>query len=187
MCVAAVAAAHGIRGAFRLKSFTERPEDIIAYGPVHDRNGKRLFTLDIVGPAKGGVIAKADGIIDRDAAEALRGTELFVPRTALPAPDEDEFYYSDLEGLDAFHVDGSRIGVVKRVVDHGAGDLLEVVDHQGQLQIFPFDKTTVPVIDLDQGRLDIAPRPEVVVPPNTSAEPEPGAPPGSADMVDDKA
>ncbi|MDH3660399.1 MAG: ribosome maturation factor RimM [Alphaproteobacteria bacterium] len=163
VCVAAIAAAHGVRGAFRLKSFTERPEDVAAYGPVFDRTGRRLFTLDVVGPAKGGVVVKVDGIDDRDAAEALRGTELFVPRTALPDPDDDEFYYSDLEGLEAYHTDCSRFGVVKRVVNHGAGDLIEIVDDRGQLHIIPFDKTSVPVIDLKGRRLEVTPRPELVV------------------------
>ncbi len=163
VCVAAVATAHGVRGALKLRCFTERPEDVAAYGPLFDNRGRRLFNLSIVGPTKGGVIAKADGIEDREAAEALRGTELFVPRSALPETDDDEFYYSDLEGLDVIDADGARLGVVKRVVNHGAGDLIEVVDEQGQLQILPFDKTTVPVIDLDNRRLQVAPRPEVVV------------------------
>ena len=163
MCVAAVAAAHGIRGAFRLKCFTERHDDVAAYGAVFDRHGKCLFTLEVIGPAKGGVIVKAEGIDDREAAEALRGTELYVPRAALPDPDDDEFYYSDLEGLDAFNRDGSRFGVVKRVVNHGAGDLIEITDEDGRLHILPFDKASVPVIDLQNRRLEVAPRPEVVV------------------------
>lgn len=163
VCVAAVAAAHGIRGAFRLKCFTEKPEDVTAYGPVFGREGRQLFSLDVIAPAKGGVIVTADGIDDRNAAEALRGLELFIPRTALPDPDEDEFYYSDLEGLDVFHTDGQRLGTVRRVVNHGAGDLIEIADDRGRLQILPFDKASVPSIDLENGRLEVAPRPEVVV------------------------
>lgn len=162
VCVAAVAAAHGVRGAFKVKSFTEQPEDVAAYGPVFDKTGKRLFTLEIIGPAKGGVIAKAAGIADREAADALRGTELFVPRTALPDPDDDEFYYSDLEGLDVFDANGITFGSVKRVVNHGAGDLIEITDGNGTLHILPFDQATVPVIDLENHRIEIAPRPEIV-------------------------
>ena len=165
MCVAAVAAAHGIKGALKLKSFTERPEDVAAYGPLFDRKGKHLFTLTVVGPAKGGVIAKADGIDDRDAAEALRGIELFVPRDVLPDTDEDEFYVHDLEGLDVFEAGGGRLGVVKQVVNHGAGDLLEIADDDGRLRILPFDKASVPVIDLEKGRLDVVLRPEIVAEP----------------------
>ena len=163
VCVAAVAAAHGIRGALKLKSFTERPEDVAAYGPVFDRDGNPLFKLSVIGPTKGGVIAKADGVEDRNTAEGLRGTELFVPRDAFPEPDDDEFYYSDIEGLDVFDARGERLGVVKRVINHGAGDLLEISDPGGRLQILPFDKATVPVVDIENRRLEITPRPEVVV------------------------
>ncbi len=160
--MAAIAAAHGIRGAFRLKSFTETPDDVAAYGPVFDRHGQRLFALEIIRPAKGGVIAKAEGVVDRNAAEALRGTELFVPRSALPEPDDDEFYYGDLEGLDVFDGDGARVGVVRRVVNHGAGDLIEITDDAGKLRLVPFDKASVPVIDVENRRLEIASRPELV-------------------------
>lgn len=163
ICVAVVATAHGVRGALKLRCFTERPEDVAAYGALFDRHGHRLFNLTIVSAAKGGAIAKADGIDDREAAEALRGVELFIPRSALPEPNEDEFYYSDLEGLDVVDTDGVRLGVVKQVVNHGAGDLIEMQNDQGELQIFPFDKATVPVIDLDNRRLQVAPRPEVLV------------------------
>lgn len=160
--MAAVATAHGIRGALKLRCFTAQPEDVASYGPIYDRQGQRLFKLTVIGSAKGGVIAKADGIDDRSAAEALRGTELFVPRSALPEPDDDEFYYGDLQGLTAVRTDGSRFGIVKQVTDHGAGDLIEIAGDDGDLHILPFDKATVPTIDLDRKLLVIAPRAEVV-------------------------
>lgn len=163
VCVAAVATAHGIRGALKLRCFTEQPEDVARYGPVYDKHGDRLFSLEIIAPVKGGVVAKAEGVNDRNAAEAYRGVELFVPRSALPDPEDDEFYYSDLEGLDAFYPDGSRLGTVKRVVNHGAGDLIEIMDHGGDLHILPFDRVSVPLVDLEAGRLEVSPRPEVVV------------------------
>ena len=163
ICVAAVATAHGVRGALKLRCFTERPEDVAAYGPLFDQQGRRLFSLTIVSVAKDGAIAKAEGIDDRNAAEALRGTELFIPRSALPEPNEDEFYYSDLEGLDVVDAEGAHLGTVRQVVNHGAGDLIEMQNDQGQLQIFPFDKATVPIIDLDNRRLQVVPRPEVLV------------------------
>ena len=84
VCVAVVAGAHGLRGALKLRCFTERAEDVAAYGPVFDRNGNRLFELQVVGPAPGGVLARADRIEDRNAAEALRGIELFVPAPPCP-------------------------------------------------------------------------------------------------------
>lgn len=170
VCVAAVATAHGICGALKLRCFTEHPEDVASYGPLFDRRGRRLFELSIVGSAKGGVIAKAAGIDDREAAEALRGTELFVPRSALPEPDDDEFYYQDLEGLVAVDGDANRIGIVKRVVNHGAGDLIEIAADDDGTLIFPFDKATVPNIDLAAKQLTITPRREIIVEPETEVE-----------------
>ncbi len=168
ICVAAIATAHGVRGALRLRCFTEQPEDVASYGPLFDRQGRRLFDITIVGSAKGGVIVKADGVDDRNAAEALRGTELFVPRSALPEPDDDEFYYQDLEGLVAVDDKGQRIGIVKRVVNHGAGDLIEIASDDRDLLMFPFDKATVPDVDLAAKQLTITPRQEIVV--ETEAE-----------------
>ena len=167
ICVAAVATAHGVRGALRLRCFTEKPEDVAAYGPLFDQEGHRLFELTILGRAKDGVIAKADGIDDRDAAEALRGTELFVPRSALPDPGDDEFYYEDLQGLTAVSVDANPIGIVKQVANYGAGDLIEVTGDDGASRFFPFDKATVLSVDLAKGQLIIEPRFELVVEPET--------------------
>jgi 16S rRNA processing protein RimM len=162
VCVAAVAAAHGLRGAFKLRCFTERPEDVAAYGPVFDRDGNRLFELEVIGPAPGGVLARADRINDRNAAEALRGTELFVPRSALPDLPPDEFYYSDLEGMEAFHPDGSRFGVVQGVDNFGAGDVVEILVEDGRRLSLPFTRETVPSIDLEGRRLLVEVPDEIV-------------------------
>jgi len=168
VCVAAVATAHGVRGALKLRCFTDQPEDVASYGPLFNRQGERLFEITIVGDTKGGVIAKADGIDSREDAEALRGLELFVPRSALPEPDDDEFYYQDLEGLVAMDGDGQRMGIVKKVVNHGAGDLVEIAGDDGETLIFPFDKATVPAVDLTGRTLIITPRGEVVAEPEKS-------------------
>jgi 16S rRNA processing protein RimM len=161
VCVAAVAGAHGLRGALRLRCFTERPEDVAAYGPVFAQGGKRLFELKVIGAARGGVLAQASGIGDRDAAEALRGTELFVPRFALPEPAPDEFYYADLEGMEVLRPDGSRFGVVHGVENFGAGDVIEVEAEGGQRVSLPFTRETVPSIDLARRRLVVAPPAEL--------------------------
>jgi len=161
VCVAVVAGAHGLRGALRLRCFTERPEDVAAYGPVFAGSGERLFELEVIGATRGGVLAQADGIGDRDTAEALRGTELFVPRSALPELPPDEFYYSDLEGMEALRPDGSRFGVVHGVENFGAGDLIEVRADDGQRVSVPFTRQTVPTIDLERRRLVVQPPEEL--------------------------
>jgi len=161
VCVAVVATAHGIQGALKLRTFTERPEDVASYGPVHDRRGRRLFRLRVIGPARGGVLAEAKGVTDRDAAEALRGVELFVPRAALPDLDEDEFYQTDLEGLIALRADGSRLGIVRALENFGAGDVIEIAADDGRLLSLPFDRRTVPEVDLERGRLVVEPPAEL--------------------------
>jgi 16S rRNA processing protein RimM len=153
VCVAVVAGAHGLRGALKLRCFTERREDVAAYGPMFDGDGNRLFELQVIGPAPGGVLARADRIEDRSAAEALRGTELFVPRSALPDLPADEFYYTDLQGMEALRPDGSRLGIVQSVDNFGAGDVLEVLADDGRRLTLPFTRETVPSIDLERGRL----------------------------------
>lgn len=153
VCVAAVATAHGVRGAFRLRCFTERPEDATALGPVLDRDGRPLFPLNLVAHARGGLIVTAPGITDRDQALALKGLELFVPRARLPEPAEEEFYVTDLEGLAVERTDGTPLGEVRRVDNYGAGDVIEVRTGDGRLLDLPFDRATVPVVDLAGRRL----------------------------------
>jgi 16S rRNA processing protein RimM len=161
VCVAAVATAHGVQGALKLRTFTERPEDVAAYGPVYDHRGERLFELQIVGRAAGGVIVRAPGIEDRDAALALRGRELFVPRTVLPDLGADEFYVSDLQGLAVELPGGGRLGAVRAVENYGAGDVLEIIADDGRSLALPFDRETVPEIDIEGGRVVVAPPAEL--------------------------
>jgi 16S rRNA processing protein RimM len=162
VCVARIVAAHGLSGALKLRCFTERPADVAAYGPVFDQGGRRLFELSIIGEARGGVLARAIGVDDRNAAEALRGTELLVPRAALPTPGPDEFYHADLEGLLALRADGVRLGTVRGLVNFGAGDLIEIAADDGRTLSLPFDRQTVPVIDLERGRLVVEPPVELL-------------------------
>jgi 16S rRNA processing protein RimM len=157
VCVAAVASAHGVRGTLKLRCFTERPEDVAGYGPVFDKGGERRFEFEVIGATRGGVLVRAEGIDDRDAAEALRGKELFVPRSALPEPESDEFYCGDLEGMDVLGSDGSRLGVVRSVDNFGAGDLIEVQADDGQRLCLPFTREIVRTFDLVRRCLVIDP------------------------------
>ncbi len=170
LCVGVITAPHGVRGQVRVKSFTAAPDDIAAYGPLSDAAGERRFRLEIVGHAKGVLLARIKGISSREAAEALRGVELYVDRDILPEPeDEDEFYYADLLGLQAVLPTGEPYGRVKALHDFGAGDMIEIaVAGSGDI-LLPFTKVTVPEIDLDAGRI-------VVDPPEMYGDPEPSQP-----------
>jgi 16S rRNA processing protein RimM len=159
VCVAAVAAAHGVRGLVRLKPFTEQPEDCLAYGPLSTADGGRVFKLEKLGLHKGQVLVRIEGVNDRTAAEALRGTRLYVERDALPAPeDEDEFYHADLIGLKAVLTDGSELGIVRAVYDFGAGDTLEIKG-KGKPVLVPFTLEAVPEVDIAGGKVVIDPPP----------------------------
>lgn len=156
VCVAAVAAAHGVRGALKLKTFTEEPENVGAYGPLMDEAGRELFAVRVIAQAKGGVIVTAEGITDREAADALRGLRLYVPRARLPEPEDDSFYYEDLLGLVVEDSAGQELGRVTAVHDFGAGEVIEYQGAAGQSCMVPFTTALVPEVDLARGRLVIA-------------------------------
>jgi 16S rRNA processing protein RimM len=157
VCVAAVAAAHGVRGALKLKTFTEDPLNVGVYGPLLDEAGHELFTVRVIGPVKGGVTVAAEGITDRDAAEALRGLRLYVPRERLPEPEADSFYYEDLVGLTVVDTEGATLGQVAAVHDFGAGEVLEYRNEAGQTGMVAFTTALVPEVDLARGRVVVVP------------------------------
>jgi 16S rRNA processing protein RimM len=157
VCVGRIAGSHGVRGWVRITSYTEQPEDVGAYGPVSDETGERTFELEVMRMAKAQVLARIPGIGDRDAAEALRGLRLFVPRDRLPPPGPDEFYNDDLIGVAVETIDGTALGTVVSVQDFGAGAMLEVGAARGRTVLVPFTRDVVPVIDLPARRLVIDP------------------------------
>ncbi len=152
-----ITGAHGVRGEVRVKSFTADPAAIAAYGPLEDERGARRLSLTIAGAVRGMLIARIDGIADRDAAERLKGTRLFLPRAALPQPAEEEYYHADLIGLAVVLKDGAILGRVRAVHDFGAGDSLEVEEEDGGVVMVPFTETVVPVVDIAGGRLVVDP------------------------------
>jgi 16S rRNA processing protein RimM len=153
----AILGAHGIKGEVKVKSFAAKPPAIAEYGPLTDARSKCSFELGVVGTAdaaKGILIARIAGIADRNAAEALKGVELFVARERLPAPsDPEEYYLADLIGLGAFDAEGAKLGEIVSVDNYGAGDLLLVVPENGEGFVVPFAKAFVPVVDIAAGRV----------------------------------
>ena len=170
VCIGAIAGPHGVKGLVRVKSFTAVPEDVAAYGPVTDASGSRRFTLDLTGFTRNLLIARIEGVSDRNAAEALRGTELYVRRDDLPEAEEDEFYHADLIGLPVRHEDGTAFGTVMALYDHGAGDVIEIRTVDGGTELLSFNREVVPEIDLENGFLVVAPPAETYVRPGEDAE-----------------
>ena len=153
ICVGAIAGAHGVKGLVKIKSFTEEPDGVAAYGPLSDEAGEREFTIALTGRAKGLIIARIDGVEDRNMAEALRGTRLYVERAALPPTAEEAYYHTDLIGLEAVGMDGEPVGEVKALYNYGAGDVIEIQRRDKDLLLLPFTKAAVPEVDLEGGRL----------------------------------
>lgn len=154
ICVGAIAGAFGVHGLVRLKSFCADPEQIETYGPVQNEAGNRRFTIELDGPISGGFAAKLSGIDTKEEADALRGATLFVDRAVLPNLPDDEFYHADLIGLAVYDTGGAVIGQIQAVLNHGAGDLLEITGPQlkGAVQV-PFTRACVPTVDLSAGRV----------------------------------
>jgi 16S rRNA processing protein RimM len=171
--VAEIGAAHGIRGQVRLKSHTADPAAVADYGPLRDDAG-RLYRIRSLRPLKDDMLVVAfEGVTDRTAAEKLTRTLLYVDRSALPDPEDEEYYHADLVGLAVETVSGEAVGRVVAVQNFGADDLLDV-SRPGRRSVYvPFTRAIVPVVDLAGGRL-------VIDPPDGLLD-EPGPPPPEAD------
>ncbi len=158
ICLGLIVGSKGLRGEVRVKSYTEDPQDVAAYGPVFTGDGRTL-TLTVTGAAAGVVIAKVDGVTDRTAADALKGLELFVPRSALPPPGTDSLYQADLIGLRAERTDGEVLGTVVAFHNYGGGDVMEVKDAGGEEILIPFTEAAIAEVDMAARRVLVTPLP----------------------------
>jgi len=163
--VARFGAAHGVRGEIRLWSFTADPLAVADYGPLETKDGKRQFVIAALRPNKDFLVARIEGVGDRNAAEALRNVELYLPRARLPAIDEDDtWYYADLVGLAAVAPDGAAIGTVAAVHNFGAGDMIEIATASGgKTMLLPFSEAVVPEVDVKAGRIVVVMPKEIEV------------------------
>jgi 16S rRNA processing protein RimM len=138
--VGQILAAHGIKGEVKLKSFTEDPLNVGAYGPLQDEKGTTKYTIKIIGVHKGALIARVKGIADRNAAEALARTKpkLYVTRDQLPEPEKGRYYIEDLKGFSAVSEKGKVIATLKDIQNYGAGDILVLQPETGKEFMLPF-------------------------------------------------
>lgn len=161
VCVGKIGGPHGIGGDVKVHAYTEQP---IALGDFRDLrispDLKKVRISSLRQANKGGLIARIEGCEGRNAAEALRGLELLVPRDAFPEPQDDEYYLVDLEGLEAVDLAGAKIGKVKAVVNYGAGDLVVLTLDEprkgvGTEAILPFRKAIFPDVNLADGQVTV--------------------------------
>ncbi len=170
VCVAQIIGAHGVHGRVRLKSFTADPEAVFTYAPLTDEAGTRVFKVKMTGMGKDHFLATVEGLKDKTQADALKGTRLFVDRSALPDPeDEEEFYHADLLGLPTTTVAGQDFGTIKAIHDFGAGDMLEILHVSGKTVFIPFTKAVVPVVEVSVPRIVVDPPVNLFTP----AKPDP--------------
>ncbi len=165
--VGQVAGAFGVRGEVKITAFTANPLNLLTYKTLKRQDGSPGLMLVSGRAAKGAFIGRAKEIATREEAEALRGLKLYLPREALPPPDEDEFYLTDLIGLSAIDPAGAPVGRIKAVQNFGAGDLLEIEPAGGGATWWlPFTREAAPEVDVVGGKV-------VVVRPNEVGDEEP--------------
>ena len=156
ICVARIGAAHGVRGAVKLWTFTEDPFAVKDYGPLMTKDGARQFEIADVREAKDHLVATFKGVATRNDAEKLNGIELYIAREKLPATDDDEYYHADLIGLAAVNAANEPLGRVIAIHNFGAGDIIEIAPPgAAQTMLLPFTNAVVPTVDLAGGRVVI--------------------------------
>ena len=155
VCVARIGAAHGVRGAVKLWTFTDDPLAVRDYGPLMTKDGARQFEVTHVREAKDHLVATLKGVTTRDDAERLNGLELYVPRDRLPETDDGEYYHADLIGLAAVNAADEPLGRVVAIHNFGAGDIIEIAPAKGATMLLPFTNAVVPTVDVAGGRVVI--------------------------------
>ena len=154
--LAAVIGAVGLKGEVRAKLFTATPDALPRYKSLHTASGRKLVITAFRSPKEGEAVIAFEGVRDRDAAEALKGAELYVDRTTLPETGEDEFYHADLIGLEARDGEGRVLGKVAALHNFGASDVIELIRPDGDSVHLAFTKETVPVINIEAGYIVVA-------------------------------
>jgi len=160
ICVGTVTGSYGVRGEVRIKSFCAIPDEIETYSPLSNEDGTQSYSLHLIRAIKGGFTARLGGVETKEEGDAIKGLRLFARRDQLPSLPDDEYYHTDLIGLDVYDTGGALLGQVRQVLNHGASDLLEI--HGAGLQeavLLPFTLAAVPTVDLESGRI-IADPPE---------------------------
>jgi 16S rRNA processing protein RimM len=147
--VARIAGAFGVLGWVRIVSFTDPPENLLQYRPWFLQRGPAQQQVDVaeVRPHGSGFVARFRDVANREEARALTGSLIAVPRSALPPPDESEYYWQDLLGMAVVDADGAELGTVEQLMDTGAHDVLVVRGDHGSTLI-PFVDRFVLNVDL---------------------------------------
>ncbi|MDA0782617.1 MAG: ribosome maturation factor RimM [Rickettsiales bacterium] len=158
ICIAKITSAHGIKGAVKIRSYTEDPLSIGDYPVLYNKDGSAEYELQIQSNNKEAVIAFIDGVNDRNEAEALKGKDLYVYRDDFEDVGENEFYYEDLVGLRVKLQNGTEYGEIISIQNYGAGDIVEIrLKKDKKKELFSFTKDIFPNINIKSGSVIIVP------------------------------
>jgi 16S rRNA processing protein RimM len=161
-----ILSAHGLKGHVKVWSYCELPYNLVSYGALTDKTGKHTFELSLESQTSGGMIASIKGIKSREAAEALRNTELYVSRDKLPETKAGEYYQNDLIGMPVYKTDGSAFGHVGGFHNFGAGVIIEIrLSDSDHTELFAFTEKTFPLVDMNARRITIDPPEEILAEP----------------------
>lgn len=158
ICVGKISRAHGVRGQVKIQTFTEYSDAISEFKVLYNRLGDKQFNIAIHGHVKDSLIASVNGISNRDEANKLGGTELYIYRSDLPDIEEDsEYYHEDLISMEVRYADSGRaFGKVVNVENFGAGDLIEILPAGGQrTEFYGFTERSFPEINTKEGYITI--------------------------------
>lgn len=153
VCIGKIVAAHGIMGEVKLRPTDVNPEQISLCKTAENQDASQKFQIKVLGMASSNVRIKIKGIDDRNSAETLIGTELFIQRSVLPPLADEEFYQADVIDLPVYlHSLEQKIGQVVGFYNFGAGEIIEIrIDGKKSTEMLPFTKEYVPTINLDDG------------------------------------
>ena len=156
VCLAEITFAHGIKGAVKIKAFTENPADLARYQDLKDQHGAVYKFRVLSTPSPHSLVVAMEGVTSRNQAEQLRGVKLYVSRDALPPLAEEEFYYADLVGMAVVDVERNPVGTLHAVHNHGAGYFFDIMLESGEIYSIPFTKEAIPVVDIQAKLVTIA-------------------------------
>lgn len=155
VCVGRITGAHGIKGMVKIFSHAQNSDTLTKLGPLFDSHGKRRFVLTKISPQGKLLLASVEGVTDRNAAEALSNTDLYLPREKLPRLEDGKFYYADLIGLEARDMNGQKMGRIAALHNYGAGDIIEIKPDSSESFLVSFNADTVKKVSAADGYITI--------------------------------
>ncbi len=154
-----IISAHGIKGAVKVFSYLEMPENFQNFKNLYDKTGNKII-FKYLSSYKNQAVLLINNNKNRNQAEELKNLELYINREDLPNLSENYFYYEDLKNLKVLDKNKSEIGIVTNVISNGSNDIIEIKFNNNEIELFAFTKITFPEIDVEKGFLTLNP-PEI--------------------------